>query len=644
MSRTQPNGGGWWRGRATGCAWTLWTLWVLSAVALGASAQEQPAPPPAAQSQPAPQVGPAWKPAAAPLMTRFAADVGPESVRPEYPRPHLVRSDWLSLNGLWEFAFDEADAGRREGWATAGKSLPLKILVPFTFESALSGIGRGTEVHERVWYRRTFEVPAAWTAAGKRVRLNFGAVDWRADVWVNGRPVGGHTGGYTAFSMDVTDALRDAGKGLQELVVAVFDPADPAKDGRQPRGKQMGSKGIWYTRTTGIWQPVWLEPVAPVHIADIRAEGDPADGRIRLTVRTRGAAADGNGTVDLGASVRDGGGPGVAAGWEGRAIPAEGDRTHSVSLKVAAPRAWTPDSPTLYDVSVTLSAAGKVIDEVRTYAALRTVGMRDRMITLNGRPHFLRGVLDQGYWPDGILTPPTDEAIRFDVETVRRLGFNLARKHVKIEDPRWYYWCDRLGVLVAQDMPNSMNLAGREAQDIFAREMAEAVEAVGRHPSVILWIPFNEDWGHPEGFQDEMVRLLRTLDLSRPIIDASGWTQRGETDIIDAHEYGNDLRKRLDPHQAKPTWIGEYGGVALPVEGHTWVKGWGYQVARNGDELLDRYQFLTDQVNEGSGFAGFVYTQLADVEQELNGLLTYDRIEKASADRFAEITRRKARR
>jgi hypothetical protein len=269
------------------------------------------------------------------------------------------------------------------------------------------------------------------------------------------------------------------------------------------------------------------------------------------------------------------------------------------------------------------------------------VSIRDHRVCLNGKPYFLRGVLDQGFWPDGIYTPPTDAAIKNEVVQTRALGFNLARKHVKVEDPRWYYYCDQLGLLVAQDMPSSHNLQSEQARLNFEAEWLEVIEAVRNHPCVVLWVPFNENWGDPKGFQDRIVDLTRAADPGRPVIDASGWTQRGKTDIWDIHDYGNDLRRHTTSDPWRCTWIGEYGGVALPVEGHTWVSGWGYQKVKTPDELVAKYKFLTDQINEAPGLSGYVYTQLTDVEQELNGLLTYDRVPKAPPERFAAINQRK---
>lgn len=576
------------------------------------------------------QTNTGWKPAAAPLMTRWAKDVSPESVRPEYPRPQLVRKEWKSLNGLWQFAFDDKNEGRTQGWHT-GRTLPLRILVPFTFEAALSGIGRGKEIHERVWYRRTFDVPVAWR--GRRVRLNFGASDWETTVWVNGRQMGTHRGGYTPFGFDITDALKPG--PAQEVVVAAYDPADPRKGAYQPKGKQLGSEGIWYTRTTGIWQTVWLEPLSATnYLKEVRVSGDPATGRIQVRIMPSSPYRPSRPRAEV-------------FGPDGRKV-GEADYTghpYRLTIPVRSPRLWSPESPNLYSVRLTLrelfprGKAGKVLDEVRTYTAFRSVRIRNGRLTLNGKPYFYRGVLDQGYWPDGILTPPTDAAIRYDVEMTKRFGFNMARKHVKVEDPRWYYWCDKLGLAVWQDMPSAHAPlhSNPEAQQNFTREWQAVIETTRGHPSVVHWIPFNENWGDPREFQDQIVQLTRRIDPGRPITDASGWTQRGLTDVIDAHDYGNNLVRQGVPRPVKPKVIGEYGGIALPVEGHTWTTGWGYQTARDPEGLLRRVRYQTSQLFDAANLSGFVYTQLTDVEQEMNGLMTYDRLPKADPARFAAI-------
>ncbi|HEU4753792.1 MAG TPA: glycoside hydrolase family 2 TIM barrel-domain containing protein, partial [Armatimonadota bacterium] len=436
-------------------------------------------------------------------------------------------------------------------------------------------------------------------------------------------------GGYTPFSFDITDALKE---GPQEVVVAVYDPADPRRGAYQPKGKQLGSEGIWYTRTTGIWQTVWLEPVHPagLEVAWSEARVDPATRRGEVTVHFRTESAS-PADVEL---VLSQDGREVAGGLR---TAAAGERDGAVSLQMENCRLWSPEEPVLYDLTVRAKQGGKTVDEVKSYCAFRSYGIRNGRLELNGKPYFLRGVLDQGYWPDGILTPPTDRAIRADVEMTKRLGFNFARKHVKVEDPRWYYWCDRLGLAVWQDMPSSHNLSTAQAQENFAREWTGVIQDVRSHPSVLHWIPFNENWGDPKEFQDRIVQLTRRLDPSRPITDASGWTQRSFTDVIDVHDYGNNLIRHAVQNPSKPKVIGEYGGIALPVPGHTWTQGWGYQTVRDPDGLIRRIGAQTTQLFEAANLSGFVYTQLTDVEQELNGLMTYDRIPKTDPKRFAEV-------
>jgi hypothetical protein len=599
-------------------------------LSLAAASLAAPAAQPVA-AQAAAQRDAGWSPAAAPLMTRWAKDVRPDRVRPEYPRPLLVRKDWKSLNGLWEFAFDDENAGRRENWHQ-NRPLPLRILVPFTYEAALSGIGKGAEIHERVWYRRTFDVPAGWR--DRRVKLNFGAVDWDTTVWVNGTEVGRHVGGYAPFSFDVTDALKP--RGPQEVVVAVHDPADPRRGAFQPKGKQLGSEGIWYTRTTGIWQSVWLEPVADAHIETVTlTPGLSPDGKSgTLSVQVGLAGRNGTGATSFEATVLQKGKPLVT----GTVSVSSGGRM-SPTIVLAAPQvqAWTPENPVLYDLRLTVKQGGKVVDQASSYTAFRSVGIANGRLTLNGKPYFYRGVLDQGYWPDGILTPPTDAALRFDVEMTKRMGFNMSRKHVKVEDPRWYYWCDRLGLAVWQDMPSSHNLQSAEAKRNFTNEWREVMQTTRSYPSVVHWIPFNENWGDPNEFQDEIVRLTRRIDPSRPITDASGWTQRSLTDVIDTHNYSNNLISEGVQNPVKPKVVGEYGGIALPIPGHTWTTGWGYQTARDEKGLLRRIGHQTTQLFVAPNLSGFVYTQLTDVEQEMNGLLTYDRLQKSRPERLAAI-------
>ncbi len=508
---------------------------------------------------------------------------GPPDRDRHHPRPRASRPRWRSLNGTWEIRL-EPDAP------------PLEIRVPFTFEAPLSGLGRGGEVHERLRYRRSFELPDGW--AGSRVLLHFGAVDWRAEVSLDGRRVGGHSGGYTHFSLDL--GLLAPGRPY-ELVVDVEDPAE----GGQPRGKQRGSGGIWYTRTTGIWQPVWLEAVPETYVTTFEVEGS-VDGTIELRVETS-APTRAAARVSLdGTTVAEGSfaAPGVT------------------QLRVEEPRLWSPEEPVLYDVELE-TAEG---DRLGSYTAFRSVERDGARILLNGSPRPLRGVLDQGFWPDGIYTAPTDEAIRADVEAAKALGFDLARMHVKVADPRWYRWCDRLGLLVAQDIPSSHDLSSEEARAGFAAEAAEIVAQLRGHPCVVCWILFNEDWGAPPpDFQRRLVRETRAADPSRLVVDASGWTQLDDTDLRDVHDYGDDLARHAG-RDGLPLWVGECGGVTLVVPGRTWGHDFAYRSVESAGALVESVARLLGGLG---GVAGFCWTQLTDVEGELNGLLTYDRVPKA---------------
>jgi beta-galactosidase/beta-glucuronidase len=511
-----------------------------------------------------------------PAVLSTATAGGPPGRDEHHPRPLLERERWRSLNGNWEIRL-EPDAKWRP------------IRVPWTFEAPLSGIGLGGGIHERLSYRRRFAVPEEWR--GSRILLHFGAVDWQADVFLDGHGVGGHRGGYTHFCLDLGRL-----EGEHELVVDVFDPAD----GPQPKGKQRGSGGIWYTRTTGIWQPVWLEAAPDAHVRTLRVEPS-LDGTIELRLETS-APVDGTARVLL----------------DGELLA---ESTLEAPLRVDGPRLWSPEGPVLYDVEVELASG----DRVSTYTAFRTIERRGREILLNGERRFLRGVLDQGFWPDGVYTAPTDAALRTDVEAAKSLGFDLARMHVKVADPRWYAWCDELGLLVAQDIPSSHDLSTTAAREGFAAETAGIVAQLRGHPCVVCWIAFNEDWGEPPpDFQRRIVRELRAADPTRLVIDASGWTQRGDTDLRDVHDYGDDL-SRHESGPDLPLWLGECGGVSLAVPGHTWANDFAYRSVDSARALGEARDRLLGQLGE---VAGYVWTQLTDVEGELNGLLTYDRVPK----------------
>lgn len=491
------------------------------------------------------------------------------------PLPQAVRARRLSLDGTWAV---ELEPGAD----------PVPIEVPFPFEARLSGIGRPTEVHERLRYRRTFALPDDW--AGSHVLLRFGAVDWRARVLLDGTEVGTHEGGYTHFSFDL--GTLEPGRE-HELVVEVDDPAH----GPQPRGKQREGGGIWYTRTTGIWRPVWLEAVPAAHITAFALDAR-LDGTVEARVETSAPTAV---EVRVGETVvrLDGGG--------------------TATLLVESPRPWSPEDPFLHDV-VLETASG---DRIESYVGFRSLERRGATLLLNGEPRRLAGVLDQAFWPDGVYAAPSDDALRADVEAAKSLGFDLARMHVKVADPRWYAWCDRLGLLVAQDVPSSHDLSTEAARTGFAREAEELVAQLAGHPSVVAWIAFNEDWGEPPAeFQLGLAARLRALDPTRLVVDASGWTHRGESDLLDVHDYGDDLSRHASDGEL-PLWVGECGGVSYPLDAAR--EDFAYSSVATGGELAAEYARRVEGLGD---VAGFVWTQLADVEGELNGLLTADRVPK----------------
>ncbi|MHC4081323.1 MAG: glycoside hydrolase family 2 protein [Planctomycetota bacterium] len=551
--------------------------------------------------------------AEAPIMTRWAADVSSDRVHPEYPRPQLVRDEWLSLNGVWELAFAEEDED-----APIGRSLSRRILVPFPVGSALSGV---MQQANRVWYRRAFEVPRTWR--DQRILLHFGAVDWHARIWINGVFVGEHRGGYDAFTFDITDALNE--KGEQELIVGVWDPTD---GGTQPRGKQVRQpQGIWYTPSTGIWQTVWIEPVPPRRLD--RVEFIPDVDNARLRVKLPGARLTRSDTVD------------VVVLQEGREV-ARGSGLTEIDVPIEAPRLWSPDDPFLYDVEITLrwwNDPKRVTDRVRSYFGMRSidVGPDDSgtmRLRLNGKPLFQIGTLDQGFWPDGLYTAPTDEALRYDIEITKKIGFNAIRKHVKVEPDRWYYWCDRLGLLVWQDMPSGDAFTGDGRTEIerspdsaaqFDLELARLIEGRRNHPCIVTWVLFNEGWGQYDTAR--LTGLIRTLDPTRPVDSASGWHDLETGDVYDIHSYPGPACPPSAPRRAAV--LGEFGGLGLPVKGHTWTDtAWGYRSMADVEALNRRYEQLLRAVWElknTSGLAAAFYTQITDVETECNGLLTYDR-------------------
>lgn len=553
-----------------------------------------------------------WKSAQAPIMTRWARDVTPKNALPDYPRPQMVRKDWLNLNGVWELATPSADVPVKPGLKLDGS-----ILVPFPVESALSGVMKQTD---RLVYRRTFKVPEQWK--GRRVLLHFGAVDWEATVYVNGKELGTHRGGFDGFSFDITDALKPGAN--QEVIVKVFDPTDA---GSQPRGKQINKPhGIFYVPCTGIWQTVWLEPVPQASINDITIKTDLDTSTVMVAVQTS-VPAD---KTRVRISVLD-------AGKE----VASGSGAPGEEIKIAIPnlKTWSPDSPFLYDLKVSLAQDDKDVDSIASYFGMRKVEMKNdgkvNRLYLNGKPLFEMGTLDQGYWPDGIYTAPTDAALRYDIEITKELGFNLIRKHVKVEPARWYYWTDKLGMLVWQDMPSGDNKTS-ESQVQHEVELKQLVQQHWNHPSIISWVVFNEGWGQFD--TERLTDLVKKMDPSRLANNASGWTDKNVGDVVDLHQYPGPGTPPNEPHRASV--LGEFGGLALKVEGHTWeTKTFGYQTMSTTESLTETYERLLARVwaLAKDGLCAAVYTQITDVETECNGLLTYDRaIIKPDAKRVRE--------
>jgi len=572
--------------------------------------------------------------------------------RPEYPQPQFQREPYLNLNGAWEFEFDDANAGLDADWASGGRKFTRNITVPYCFESKLSGIG-DTAFHPWIWYRRTFRIPREWK--GQRVLLHFGAVNYWAMVWVNGKLSGRHEGGHTPFAFDVTPLLAPGENVL--TVRAHFPPTDRSI----PRGKQFWepkSKSIFYTRTSGIWQPVWIEPVGASYLDRVKIT--PAlDGAVRL----EWSIARPQPGLEVSASASLRGRPAASATG-----PANGGRATLV-LHVDAPERWSPDSPNLYDVTLELRHGGALQDRLRSYFGFRTVTADRGRILLNGEPVFLKMVLDQGYWPESNLTPPTDDAIQYDIRMTKEMGFNGARKHQKLEDPRYLYWADRMGFLVSSEMANAYEFDDAYVAR-FTQEWTEAVARDYNHPSIVVWAPINESWGVPDlhdprqqNHLKALYALTHSLDSTRPVIDNEGWEHTGMTDLFAIHDYArtggllyeryknlgqpgagvpDNARPSLAPgcqYNGAPVVLSEFGGIAFIPPGHDVPpEAWGYSGVENtADAALDRLRGLYGAIARIPGFTGLCYTQLTDVEQEINGLMTYDRKPKFELRKLREI-------
>lgn len=573
-----------------------------------------------------------WKPAESRLKTPWFDEVNPDNALPEYPRPQLVRDKWTNLNGLWDFAIVSADKASRERkrpdeHASGAGQFPEKwegqILVPFPIESALSGVKKIVTPNERLWYRRTFERPT--TEDGGRVLLHFGAVDWKCTVYVNGHEVGDHTGGYDPFSFDITEVLKD---GQNELAVCVEDPTD---EGGQPRGKQvLNPHGIWYTPVTGIWQTVWLEPVPRDYVRSLKIIPDVDSGVAKITVNS-GRKNKVRITVTAG---------------DKEVASAEGPAGDEIELAIKEARLWTPDSPHLYDLKVDLLKDGKPVDSVVSYLGMRKIEVAkdDRGVNrlmLNGKPLFQYGPLDQGWWPDGLYTAPTDAALKYDVEMTKKFGMNMARKHVKVEPARWYYWCDKLGLLVWQDMPSGNLDKDQSSRENYRRELQAMIDALHHFPSIVMWVPFNEGWG--QHATEEVAAWTEKYDPTRLVNEASGWHDRGAGHVSDMHNYPGPGMRPVEEKRA--IVLGEFGGLGMPVAGHTWQdeKNWGYVSYKTPEELTTAYVDLLTAMQPliGEGLSAAVYTQTTDVEIEVNGILTYDRkVVKMDLERIVDAARK----
>lgn len=574
-----------------------------------------------------------WKPAGEKIKTEWANKVNPKQVLPEYPRPIMERKEWKNLNGLWNYAIQEV-----------GKSAPAKydgqILVPFAVESSLSGVMKEVGAKNELWYNTTFNIESNWK--GQNILLHFGAVDWKTEVWLNGVKIGSHTGGYTPFSFDITPFIAGT---TQQLTVKVWDPSN---EGTQPRGKQVKNpEGIWYTPVTGIWQTVWIEPVNKKNITTIKTTPNIDQNVINMKPEVAGASYGDLIEVTV---------------YDGSKTIATGKASVGENLEIVLnnPKLWSPESPFLYKTNVKLISNGKVVDQIKSYFAMRKIGSkRDSngvlRMQLNNKDYFQFGPLDQGWWPDGLYTAPTDEALKYDIVKTKELGFNMIRKHVKVEPERWYTHCDELGILVWQDMPSGDEqpiwqdkkyFEGTELQrtpkseEIYKKEWKAIMDHLYSYPSIVVWVPFNEAWGQFKTV--EITEWTKNHDPSRLVNSSSGGNHFQTGDILDLHKYPGPELYLYDARRI--TVLGEYGGIGLPLEGHLWRTNdnWGYVKFKNAAEVTNEYIKYAKELKKlvKTGFSAAVYTQTTDVEGEVNGFMTYDRkVDKMDFEKVRTINK-----
>ena len=574
----------------------------------------------------------AWQPAGNKMKTKWAAEITPDNVWQEYPRPQFERSEWMNLNGLWDYALLPKTT-------PMPKKFQGEILVPFCVESSLSGVQKDVMPDDKIWYKRTFNVPSEWQ--GKKVILNFDAVDWEASVWLNGCLLGTHKGAYDRFSFDITPYLK---KGTQNLVVSV---TDPSSTGPQACGKQrLHQSGIWYTPVSGIWQTVWLEAVsAEAYLQEVKITPCIDKNEVSIIpLLDRPLPKE----YKIKALIKD----------EGKVV-AEGQIANDKELLLSLenPKLWSPSSPFLYDVELVLSnKAGKELDRVQSYFGMRKISLgsngTNQVIELNNEFLFHYGTLDQGWWPDGLHTPPCDEALLYDIEKTKKMGFNMIRKHIKVEPDRFYYHCDKLGLMVWQDMPSGMAVipkaegkkrgqhvqhVKKNTQDLYKRgetaaqfelELRRMVDGHYNAPSIVMWVPMNEGWGQYATCR--IASAVKELDPTRLVNAVSGWDLRPCGEVYDIHTYQTEVKIPAISLE-RASVIGEYGGIGYPIKEHLWnseMKNWGYQTYHSEEKLIEAYKHKLAQIVEmkkNKGLSAAVYTQTTDVEGEVNGLITYDR-------------------